>query len=575
MPTLTWAGKEHATKEANSVPYRLLERDESLCYGDAAAGNVIVQGDNLSALKALMPYYRGRVRCIYIDPPYNTHSAFEHYDDSVEHSTWLSLMYPRLELLREMLSEDGSIWISIDDREYANLKCIGDEIFGLDCFVSNISWQRTYSTRNDSKGIVNEVEHILVYGKKPDWQPNKLPRTAEMDKKYKNPDNDIMPWTSADAFAPDSVKHQGMVYAIQHPLTGEMIYPTVDRHWTFGQLEMLEIMRGWSEYELKNLYDETKRAKICGISSTEVRSDVKGIVLSRPLEEAQKQANEIYKRGQWPRLYFTKNGKGGIRRKIYLSDVGGKLPTNFWPYSEVGHTDEAKKEIFAIFDNKAPFATPKPERLIQRVIFLATNPGDLVLDSFLGSGTTAAVAQKMNRHYVGIEIGEHAVTHVVPRLRKVIDGEEGGISKAENWQGGGGFSFYRLGEEVFTADGQIRKDVKFQTLAAHLWMKATDTPYGSGQPKESDSVREIMSTYGHDSPLLGIHEGTAYYLLYNGILGDRRPDGGNVLTKKVLAVLPPHDGPRIIYGESSRLHEETLKAMGIVFRQIPKEIPAN
>ncbi len=575
MPTLTWAGKEQATKEANSVPYRLLERDESLCYGDVAAGNIIVQGDNLAALKALMPYYRGRVRCIYIDPPYNTHSAFEHYDDNVEHSTWLSLMYPRLELLREMLSEDGSIWISIDDREYANLKCIGDEIFGLDCFVSNISWQRTYSTRNDSKGIVNEVEHILVYGKKPDWQPNKLPRTAEMDKKYKNPDNDVMPWTSSDAFAPGALTHQGMVYAIQHPFTGNLIYPSMTACWRYQQSEMLSIMNGWCEYELKDLHDEAKRAEICGISPDEVRPNVMGIVLSRSLEESKKQANIVYKRGKWPKLYFTKQGKGGVRRKTYLDSVGGKLPTNFWPYSEVGHTDEAKKEILAIFDNKAPFATPKPERLIQRVIFLATNPGDLVLDSFLGSGTTAAVAQKMNRHYVGIEIGEHAVTHVVPRLRKVIDGEEGGISKAENWQGGGGFSFYRLGEEVFTADGQIRKDVTFQTLAAHLWMKATDTPYGSGQPKESDSVREIMSTYGHDSPLLGIHEGTAYYLLYNGILGDRRQDGGNVLTKKVLAVLPPHDGPRIIYGESSRLHEETLKALGIVFRQIPKEIPAN
>lgn len=575
MPTLVWAGKEHATTEANSVPYRLLERDESLCYGDATAGNIIVQGDNLAALKALMPYYRGRVRCIYIDPPYNTHSAFEHYDDSVEHSTWLSLMYPRLELLREMLSEDGSIWISIDDREYANLKCIGDEIFGLDCFVSNISWQRTYSTRNDSKGIVNEVEHILVYGKKPDWQPNKLPRTAEMDKIYKNPDNDVERWTSDNPFAPGALTHQGMVYAIQHPMTGELIYPTIGRCWTFGQSEMLEIMQGWGEYELKDLHDDAKRAKICGVLQDEVRPHVQGIVLSRNLNESIKRATEIYKRGQWPKFFFTKNGKGGIRRKTYLDSVGGKLPTNFWPYNEVGHTDEAKKEILAIFDNKAPFATPKPERLIQRIIFLATNPGDLVLDSFLGSGTTAAVAQKMNRHYVGIEIGEHAVTHVVPRLRKVIDGEEGGISKAENWQGGGGFSFYRLGEEVFTADGQIRKGVKFQTLAAHLWMKATDTPYGSGQPKESDSVREIMSTYGHDSPLLGIHEGTAYYLLYNGILGDRRPDGGNVLTKKVLAVLPPHDGPRIIYGESSRLHEETLKALGIVFRQIPKEIPAN
>lgn len=575
MPTLTWAGKEHATKEAKSVPYRLLERDESLCYGDATAGNVIVQGDNLAALKALMPYYRGRVRCIYIDPPYNTHSAFEHYDDSVEHSTWLSLMYPRLELLREMLSEDGSIWISIDDREYANLKCIGDEIFGLDCFVSNISWQRTYSTRNDSKGIVNEVEHILVYGKKPDWQPNKLPRTAEMDKKYKNPDNDYGLWRSDNPYAPGAATHQGMVYAIQHPFTGAMLYPTNGRCWTFAQDDVLKIMNEWCPYELKDLHDEAKRASICGVSNHEVRQGVQGIILSQSLAESKAKAEQVLKRGPWPRFYFSKNGQGGIARKTYLDKVGDKPPTNNWPFSEVGHTDEAKKEILALFNNKSPFATPKPERLIQRVIFLATNPGDLVLDSFLGSGTTAAVAQKMNRHYVGIEIGEHAVTHVVPRLRKVIDGEEGGISKAENWQGGGGFSFYRLGEEVFTADGQIRKGVKFQTLAAHLWMKATGTPYGSRQPKESDGVREIMSTYGHDSPLLGIYEGTAYYLLYNGILGDRRPDGGNVLTKKVLAVLPPHDGPRIIYGESSRLHEETLKAMGIVFRQIPKEIPAN
>lgn len=202
MPNLDWAGKAEAVAAAKGVAYRLLLADESLSYGDLSAGNAIVQGDNLDALKSLLPYYAGQVRCVYIDPPYNTHSAFEHYDDSVEHSTWLSLMYPRLELLRDFLAEDGSIWISIDDREYASLKLICDEIFGLDCFVSNISWQRTYSTRNDSKGIVNEVEHILVYSGRPDWRPKKLPRTVEMDKKYKNPDNDKISWKSADASAP-------------------------------------------------------------------------------------------------------------------------------------------------------------------------------------------------------------------------------------------------------------------------------------------------------------------------------------------------------------------------------------
>ncbi len=318
MPTLTWAGKEHATTEANSVPYRLLERDESLCYGDATAGNIIVQGDNLAALKALMPYYRGRVRCIYIDPPYNTHSAFEHYDDSVEHSTWLSLMYPRLELLREMLSEDGSIWISIDDREYANLKCIGDEIFGLDCFVSNISWQRTYSTRNDSKGIVNEVEHILVYGKKPDWQPNKLPRTAEMDKIYKNPDNDVERWTSGDPCAAGGADHQGMVYAIQHPFTGKMLYPSRDAHWRYKQEDVLEIMCGWCEYELRDLNDADRRAEVCGISPDTVRQNVQGVVLSHSLEESKQKARAIYDRGQWPRFFFTKMGREEyVEKHIY------------------------------------------------------------------------------------------------------------------------------------------------------------------------------------------------------------------------------------------------------------------
>lgn len=305
MPELLWEGKSDAVAAAKAVPYRLLEADDALSYGDTNTENMIIQGDNLAALKALLPYYKGSVRCIYADPPYNTGSAFEHYDDNLEHSTWLSLMYPRLELMRELLSEDGSIWISIDDREYANLKLICDEIFGYDCFISNISWQRTYSTRNDSKGIVNEVEHILVYGKRPDWQPNKLPRTAMMDKKYKNPDNDREPWKSADASAPGASTHQGMVYAIQQPITGKLIYPAKGRCWALGQGQMLSAMKTWGDYELRNLDDSAIRADICGVAENDVRQDVKGIVLSKPLKTAKATALNIYKRGQWPEFYLT------------------------------------------------------------------------------------------------------------------------------------------------------------------------------------------------------------------------------------------------------------------------------
>jgi adenine-specific DNA-methyltransferase len=339
---------------------------------------------------------------------------------------------------------------------------------------------------------------------------------------------------------------------------------------------MLEIMQGWSEYELKDLHDEAKRAEICGISPKAVRPGVMGIVLSRPLEEAKKQAQAIYKRGQWPKFYFTKNGKGGVRRKIYLDSVGGKLPTNFWPYAEVGHTDEAKKEILKLFEGQSPFATPKPERLLRRVIALATNPGDLVLDSFLGSGTTAAVAQKMGRQYIGVEIGEHATTHVVPRMKKVIDGEAGGISKEENWTGGGGFVFYRLGEALFDEDGSLQKGAPFSALAAHIWHAETDTAYVGGEDEKAASgeVGEARPIYGHvgENSLLGVHQGVAYYLLYNGVLGDKRPQGGNVLTRKVLRLLPPYDGPKIIFGESCRIQDEGLKELKITFRQTPSAV---
>lgn len=556
MPILEWLNKEEAVKTADKVPYRVLKANEELSYGEQSE-NMIIKGDNLEALKALLPYYKGRVKCIYIDPPYNTGSAFEHYDDNLEHSMWLSMIYPRLELLRDLLSENGSIWISIDDRESAYLKVICDEVFGRKNFVSAISWQRTYSPRNDAKGISSEAEQILVYSKNVGWSPNKLPRTAKMDSKYKNPDNDICAWTSSDVFAPEGATHQGMVYAIQHPFTGELIYPYSGAHWAINQENMLNAMQKWAKYTLKDLHDDNVRAEICGVSEGDIRKGVCAIVLDEPLESAKAQAQEVYRQGKWPKFYFTNKGMGGMRRKTYLDTSKGRVATNLWSHEEVGHTDEAKKEVKA-FNSTNVFATPKPERLIQRVIHVATNEGDLVLDSFLGSGTTCAVAQKMGRRYIGIEMGEHAITHCVPRMKAVIDGEQGGISKAINWNGGGGYSFYDLGETIFDENGNINKKVDFKTLASHIWFTETKTPL----------------TNDEKSPLLGIYNGIAYYLLFNGILGDKKPDGGNVLTQKVLDSLHVYEGKKVVYGEATRMNAEKLKTNNIVFKQTPYDVKA-
>ena len=279
MPHLHWLTREHDLKTATAAPYRLL--DEVQTHGDPASGNMLIQGDNLDALKALLPYYAGRVQCIYIDPPYNTKSAFEHYDDNLEHSQWLALMYPRLELLHELLSYDGSIWVSCDDNESHYLKVIMDEIFGRKNFSADISWQRTYATRNDSKGIVSEVEHLLVYSKAEDWSPNRLERTEKMNAKYKNPDNDVMPWTSSDAFAAEAASHQGMVYAVQHPFSGEMLYPYSGSHWRYQQDTMLEIMQGWCPYELRDIDDAEKRAAVCGLPVEKVRQGVMALSVGK------------------------------------------------------------------------------------------------------------------------------------------------------------------------------------------------------------------------------------------------------------------------------------------------------
>lgn len=423
-----WLGKNYARMLANMDTTTLIQPDEehNSLPENRNSENVYISGDNLDALQHLVKSYSSRVKAIYIDPPYNTGSDGFVYNDrfgftadelaerldisperaerilsmtrrgSASHAAWLTFMLPRLSFARDLLTDDGVIFISIDDNEQANLKKLCDEVFGEECFVANIAWQKTYSPRNDSKGIPTETEYILAYGKTPGWTPKKLPRTEEMNKMYGNPDNDVSPWRNDNAFASDAKAHQGMVYAIQHPFTGELIYPYSNGHWRYSQQEMFNHMSGWCEYELKDIHDEAKRAQICGIDANDVRKGVKAIVLKNSLEKSKAQAEAVLKRGQWPKFYFTKNGMGGIGRKTYLENVDGKMVTNFWPYSDVGHTDEAKKELKALFEGDIPFDTPKPVRLIQRIVQIATNEGDLVLDFFSGSATTAQAVMQYN-----------------------------------------------------------------------------------------------------------------------------------------------------------------------------------
>ena len=507
MPTLNWLTRDTDIHATTRVPYRLLEEASDFSTGDPDASNMLIQGDNLEALKALLPFYAGQVKCIYIDPPYNTRSAFEHYDDNLEHSKWLATMWPRLELLRDLLAEDGSIWVSIDDNEAHYLKVIMDEVFGRSNFIDTVIWRKNYSPKSSARHFSSDHDYILVFARDPDsFQPNLMPRTEKQNKAYKNPDNDPRgPWKTSDLSArnPYSLGK----YSITTPSGRVIEGPPKGRYWVIKKEKMEE------------LHEDN-------------------------------------------RIWWGKNQDAIPQIKRFLSEVKeGRVPQTLWSYEDVGHTQDAKKETVKLFGNEV-FGTPKPERLIQRILHIATNPGDLVLDSFLGSGTTAAVAHKMGRRYIGIEMGDHAVTHCVPRLNKVIDGEQGGISKSVDWQGGGGFRFYRLGPPVFDEEGHIRSDISFSVLAAHVYFSET------GRPWRGNTA----------SPFLGLHDGRAYALLHNGILGDR----DNVLTRATLAVIREEiahndvnfSGPLTIYGEQSRLTPATLDREDIVFKQTPYDIKA-
>ena len=433
----TWPGKRAAIAQAQTPSYATLRPAPEESVDWDTTQNLYIEGDNLEVLKLLQRSYHGRVKLIYIDPPYNTGHDFV-YEDSFGdpiatykeqaglagqanpdtsgryHSRWCSMMYPRLKLARELLADDGVIFISIDDNESKNLRALCDEVFGEANFVGDIAWQRNYSTRNDSKGIPAETEHLFCYSRQQGWQPNRLPRTEQMDSKYGNPDGDVGPWRTDNAYAPGAATHQGMVYAIQHPFTGELLYPSNGRAWTFDQATMLNCMQGWCDYELREIDDADRRAEVCGIQASDVRKGVKAIMLSRSLEESSNKAREIYERGPWPRFFFTRGGRGGIARKTYLDKVGGRLVSNFWPYSECGQNDEAKKELQSLFDGTAPFDTPKPTRLMKRILDIATDDGSLVLDFFSGSAAMAHAVMAKNaedggrRTYVMVQLPEAA-----------------------------------------------------------------------------------------------------------------------------------------------------------------------
>lgn len=392
---LKWLGKE---KEIKIEPRILSEdKEKSNCTNDKNTENMIIHGDNLIALKALESKYAGRVKCIYIDPPYNTGSAFEHYDDNLEHSTWLSLMKPRLEILRNLLSDNGSIWISIDDDEGHYLKVLCDEVFGRNNFVNTCIWHKKHTRANDAKWFSDNHDFILVYAKnKENWKLNLLPRTEESTKGYTNPDNDPRGvWASGPCHA--KTPNEKDIYPITTP-AGRVVMPPSGTSWRFSEKKMSALIAD-------------------------------------------------------NRIWFGDKGSNIPRYKRFLTDVkDGFVPTTLWFRDEVGDNQEAKKEVKQI-DSISVFGTPKPERLIERVLTLGSNEGDLVLDSFLGSGTTAAVAHKMGRKYIGIEMGDHAYTHCKVRLDKVIDGsDQGGISKSVDWQGGGAYKFYELAPSLINKD---------------------------------------------------------------------------------------------------------------------------
>jgi len=522
MPMLNWMGREKAVRCDKKVALKILHEDTTLSYG--TGGNILVHGDNLEALKALLPFYAGEVKCIYIDPPYNTGSAFEHYDDNLEHSTWLNLMYPRLKLLREFLREDGSIWISIDDKECHYLKIICDEIFGRRNFVIQTTIKRGAATGHKAINPtpVQVSDYMLTYAKdKSKWVYHPVYAKRDYDKAYNK-------------------------YIVNFDETFEK--------WEFCSLKAVLKKRQCTIEELLKS-DAHRVVRTAQPDYKAVGEETRQLI---DISKNNPTRTYVQRREGHPDIYL-KNGERILfyRDKLRYIDgewVTAELVTSIW--ADMNYQGIANEGAVTFLKSK------KPEAQIARILEMSTNPGDLVLDSFLGSGTTAAVAHKMGRRWIGIEMGDHAKTHCAVRLKKVVEGEQGGISKAVKWQGGGGFRFYELGESILDENGQLSASIPYDVLAAHIWWQETGTGWKG---------------VGRKSTFLGVHEGVAYALLYNGILHDRSVNGGNVLTRRTLGIIKEDSGgldyeKLIVYGEACRLGEARLAEEKIDFRQTPYDV---
>ena len=523
MPTLDWLNRANAFTLSAKVPYRLLEQVSTHGNGHEGSDNLLIQGDNL------------------------------------EHAQWLSMMLPRLQLLRELLREDGSIWVTLDDNEAHYMKVLGDEVFGRENFIIDLSWQKRDGPPNDRKiGLIHD--HILIWAKRKESSSKKtlaeeafnlMERTEKADAQYRvfaepeGPDQrGAFRKIDTTANGKGGRFVESLYYGVVNPYTGQEVFPRQGTCWRHNKTEMARLQ-------------EDKR------------------------------------------LYWGVNGTGTTpMRKLFKTEAKqGMSSPSLW--TDAGLNQHASSEIEDVFGEKASFETPKPEVLMQRILHIASNPNDLILDSFLGSGTTAAVAHKMGRRWIGIEMGEHAATHCLPRLQKVVDGEQGGISKAVGWgvaadggkwQGGGSFRFMKLGAPVFDDTGRIHPAVRFATLAAFVWQQETGTVFDSAAAKPGTPYlgthyefnSGLRTSLLGEEPILFIKTPKfACYLLFNGILGDKRPASGNVLTREVLAALlalhattPEPTAPLLVYGEACRLGQERLKQANVTFKHIPYDVRA-
>lgn len=524
MPTLNWIGKDKVVNHHLDVPFRTLEKQYTFApNGVDGDGNMIIHGDNLDALKALLPMYEGRVKCIYIDPPYNTGNEKWVYNDNVNdphikawlgkvvgaegedlsrHDKWLCMMYPRLKLLQKLLHPtNGSIFISIDENEVANLKLICNEIFGSNHHVATIAWQKRYSREN--RGAIGDAhEYILIYASNVEVFKNLRHKVAFDDnssKVYKNPNNDpkgrwrAVPMT-AQGFRPNQM------YPITTP-SGVIHYPPNGRCWSTVESEYKKLLEAG-------------------------------------------------------RIYFGKNGDSQPSTIRYLSEVEGMVPWTWWPHEEVGHTDEAKKEIISILGDASLFDTPKPTRLIDRILHIATDPNDIILDSFAGSGTTAHAVLNMNkqdggnRKFILVEMGDYAESITAERVRRVINGYGEGNKAVEGT--GGGFSFYELGDALLI-NGMLNPNAAEEKIRAYVYY--TETRCALPAASENEKY------------LLGIHENHAYYFYYDA-------DRMTTLNRAFLQTIQTRAEGYLIYADSNTLSAEDMARFHITFKKIPRDIAA-